>query len=125
MSTKINDLVNNITQLNSINTTGRTTGNTIGSTGDFKDTENPCTLIVDCFSPLGALSYQIKVQESTDGTTWVDVSGASIAAATTTGSSSVAFNRNLRYVAAYSTVASSTTGALLAKILAPLKQVPS
>ena len=124
MATRITDFINNSVRGNSIATTGATTGSTIGSSVDFVNAENPVTLIVDCFSPLGALSYQIKVQESTDGTTWSDITGASIAAATTTGTSLVQFNRNLRYLAAYSTVASSTTGALFCRFVGPLKQSP-
>lgn len=124
MATRLTDLISNVVRTTSINTTAATTGSTIGSSVDMINGENPVTMYVHCFSPLGALSYQLKVQESTDGTTWADITGASIAAATTTGTSAVQFNRSLRYLAGYSTVASSTTGALLVQFFAPLKQNP-
>jgi hypothetical protein len=124
MASLVKDLLNNTVRANTISTAAATTGSTAGSSADFVNAENPVTMIVDAFAPLGALSYQIKAQESTDGTTWADITGASIAAATTTGTSAVTFNRSLQYLRGYSTVASSTTGSLIVKLFAPLKQIP-
>jgi hypothetical protein len=124
MASLVKDLLNNTVRANTFSHAAATTGNTAGSSADFVNAENPVTMIVDCFAPLAAIGYQIKAQESTDGTTWADITGASIAAATTTGTSAVSFNRSLQYLRGYNTVSSVTTGAMLVKFIAPLKQIP-
>jgi hypothetical protein len=124
MASLVKDLLNNTVRANTFSTVAATTGTTAGSSADFVNAENPVTMIVDCFGPMGALSHQIKAQESTDGTTWADITGASIAAATTTGTSAVTFNRSLQYLRGYSTILSATTGAMIVKLIAPVKQIP-
>jgi hypothetical protein len=90
----------------------------------MQNTEGPITALVNTFGPAG-MSHQVKFQESTDGTTWADISGATIAAATTNTVSSITIpNRTLRYVRSYAVVATSSAGSLSTLLIAPLKQVP-
>jgi hypothetical protein len=55
----------------------------------------------------GGTNVTIKVQHSVDGTSWADISGATTAALTATGSTLVAFNG---FVAPYLRAVSTVTG---------------
>lgn len=125
ISSRIIDILNTTVRGYSHNHAVATTANTSGSPVDCINTHGPLTAIMNIFGAAGTLSQQIKFQESTDGTTWADISGASFAAATTNGVSSLTIpNRTLRYVRSYSTVATSSSCSLSTLIIGALKQVP-
>lgn len=124
MATRITDILNNSVRAVSHNLTAATTNNTAGSSADFVNAENPFTLFCHVVAATTTPNTQIKVQESTDGTTWADISGASIAAATTSGVSAVTGVRSLQYLRTYNTMGSSGAIGLVTHIIAPLKQSP-
>lgn len=125
ISSRLVDILNTTVRGFSHSHAAATTNNTSGSPVDCINTEGPLTAIMNIFGAAGALSQQIKFQESTDGTTWADITGASIAAATTNCVSSITIpNRTLRYVRSYSTVGTSSSCSLSTQIIGLLKQIP-
>jgi hypothetical protein len=119
------DIINNVVVGLSHNATAATTNNTAGSSVDFVNAENPAT-VFSAFNANAttAPSVSLKVQESTDGTTWADITGATIAAATTSGLSSLQFNRSLRYLRSFQTSGTSATFGLATLFLGQKKYAP-
>lgn len=127
MASRALDLLNTSVRAPSHFTAGATTNNTAGSSADMINADNPVTVQVNLLASTNVnISNQIKVQESTDGTTWSDITGASFAAITAGTSTITAMtcNRSLQYMRTYNTQASSVAPTLLTQFIAPLKQSP-
>lgn len=124
MASRLVDILNNTVTALSHNLTAATTNNTAGSSANFVNAENPVTMFCAVVAGTTTPNTQIKVQESTDGTTWADITGASIAAATTSGMSGVQFNRSLQYLRSYNTMGSSGTIGLVTTLIAQKKYCP-
>lgn len=112
MAAFIHDLVNNATIKVSLNTTAATTGTTNGVSCDFLQGDGQCFGVFVASTATGnAPSNAVKLQESTDNTTWTDISGATFTTATTNATyQTISFVRTARYVRSYSTI--SGTGSL-------------
>ena len=118
------DFLNNTVRGFSHNHAAATTNNTAGASVDVRNAENPLTAVQNIFGPAGALSVQTKFQESTDGTTWADITGASIAAATTTSVTNITFCHQSNYVRSLAAYATSSSCSFSTLILGPKKQDP-
>ena len=71
-------------------------------------------------------SYAVKIQESTDNSTWTDISGATASLTTTNNSTStlIAFYRTKRYLRAVVTSTGVTSGGLFAVLGLSQQQRP-
>ncbi len=125
MATRLTDIVDNAVYGWSHNVTNGTTNNTAGSSLDFVNAENPVTLFSNIqANATTAPSAALKAQESTDGTTWADITGASIAAATTNTTGASQFNRSLRYLRSYMTEGTSALVGVETLLIAHKKYCP-
>lgn len=119
MSTHINDLGPNVTISTSIVSTAGTTGNTAGASADFLTNDGNMFAIQVINGCASSVSELVKVQDSTDGSTWNDISGAVFASAATTNGVSIltGFQRTARYVRAYNTHASANSAPVFMVLL--------
>lgn len=112
MSTYLRDLASNTKLYKAANQAAGSTGNTLGTSLDMITADGRCFAIqvvhtVNGSSPILAG----KIQESTDGTTWTDVTGATFTNATTNNDLQIiTFDRTKRYLGYYSTI--TGTGSL-------------
>lgn len=120
MSTRLNDLNQAALLKSMILPSSRGAGITASVTGasqDFQEGDGVCHLIssVAFFSGSGGPTFDSKIQESTDGTTWTDVTGAAITQVTTAATTSnpapqiVQFLRTKRYLRSVNVVAGTTS----------------
>lgn len=107
----------------SITSAAATTGNTAGASGDFLTGEGNCWATVTVGQAAGALSETVKVQDSTDGTTWNDITGATVAVTTNAATGISGFQRTARYMRAYNTHASSNSACIHVALYQQLKVV--
>lgn len=99
MSTKLHDIPNNA-QISAGLTPRAITSTTSGSSLDFINGDGRCTAIQQVGTVSGTTpSLAGKIQESSDGSTWTDVSGATFTAVTATDNvQSISFDRTKRYL---------------------------
>lgn len=123
MSTKLQDLANQAlvgaspypVEVNDTNN---------GDTVDLLEADNRCF----CIQSIGAVtgtspSLTGKMQESSDGTTWTDISGATFTAVTASNSLQViTFDRTKRYVRHYRTVSGTTPTFVLGVVIGEQKK---
>lgn len=87
------------------------TTNVAGASVDFKDVvgnRGNCLMYVSTVSGTTPV-LTAKIQESTDGTTWTDVTGATYSTVTTSNNRQIiSFNTLKRYVRGYDTVSGTT-----------------
>lgn len=112
MSTYINDLASNCAvSATDPSLTAATTGNTAGTSLDFLAGEGNIFAIQSIGITAGTSpSITNKIQESSDGTTWTDITGMSFTAATTINVQKVSGLRTKRYVRSLKTI--TGTGSL-------------
>lgn len=120
MSTKLHDIANagllvrtcSLAAASTNNTGGTVTTPTSGlAYGDFVKGDGRCFALLSLGAPSGAGgTFDCKVQESTDGSAWTDVTGAAFSQATTgSGFQSITFDRTKRYLRSYNTIQGATT----------------
>lgn len=123
MSTKIQDIANEI--ILGVGLAPQTiTSSTNGSTGDMLTGDGPCFAI----QQVGAVSGTSptlagKVQESSDGSSWSDISGATFTSVTSTGSyQCINFERTKRYVRYVGTVGGTSPSFAVAVVISQQKK---
>lgn len=127
MSTYLRDYANNVHLALSGNAAAGSTGTTAGSSVDNINDEG----LQHAIQKIGTVNGNTptitgKIQESSDTTTWTDISGAVFTAATTTDDLQVInFLRSQRYTRYYSTIAGTgnLTVPLIGLIGAQKKQI--
>jgi hypothetical protein len=99
MSTKLHDIPNNA-QISAGLTPRAITSTTSGTGQDFLQGDGRCTAIQQVGSVSGTSpSLAGKIQESSDNSTWTDISGATFTAVTANDNiQSISFDRTKRYV---------------------------
>lgn len=105
--TYLRDYANNVSLALSAKQDAGSTGNTAGSSVDGLQISNQMHA-VQYVGTLNGNSPTItgKIQESSDGSTWSDVADGAFSAVTTSGNLAIInFNRTLRYLRYYSTIA--------------------
>jgi len=112
MSTYLRDFASNVHLAKSGNQAAGSTGNTAGTSVDMINDDGRCFAIQSVNTVNGSSPILTgKIQESTDGTTWTDISGATFTAATTNDDLQIIeFDRTARYLRYYSTM--TGTGSL-------------
>jgi hypothetical protein len=90
-----------------------------GDTVDLVDADNRCFAIQFIGAVVGTTPSLIgKIQESTDGTTWTDISGATFNAVTASNSLQViTFDRTKRYVRHYRTTSGTSPTFVLGVVI--------
>jgi hypothetical protein len=99
MSTKLNDLANNA-QLGASVYPATVNDTNTGSAVDLVDADGPC-FAVQVIGAVGGTTPSLtgKIQESSDNSTWTDVSGATFTAVTASNNvQTITFERTKRYV---------------------------
>lgn len=89
-----------------------TTSGTNASVDFVSDVGNyaSCLQYVGTVSGTGGPTLTTKIQESTDGTTWTDITGATFTAVTTSNDRQlISFKTLKRYVRGYNTIAGTTS----------------
>lgn len=84
-----------------------------GTSCDFADevaNRASCIQYISTVSGTGSPTQTGKIQESTDGTTWTDITGATFTATTTSNNVQlISFNVLKRYVRGYDTISGTTS----------------
>lgn len=121
-----------------IQTAGNTFGTAVSASGglitvDLKDAgNNRATALLTSTAVAGSGVVGVKIQESTDDSTWTDITNPVTAAAYTFTNVSAAndiqilsFNTNKRYVRGYGTLVSGTSATIQLQFLAQRKMNPA
>lgn len=121
-----------------IQTAGNTFGTAVSATGglttvDLKDAgNNRATAILTSTAVAGSGIVGVKIQESTDDSTWTDitnpVTGSAYAFTNVSAANDLqilSFNTNKRYVRGYGTLVSGTSVTLQLQFLAQRKMNPA
>lgn len=123
MSTKLHDIANNV--ILGVGLAPQTiTSSTNGSSGDLLAGDGPCFAI----QQVGAVSGTSptlagKIQESTDGTTWTDISGATFTSVTaSTNTQAINFERTKRYVRYVATLSGTSPSFAIAAVVSQQKK---
>lgn len=100
------------------------TASTNGPSGDMISGDGPCVAIQQIGTVSGTSpTLAGKIQESTDGTTWTDVSGAAFASVTaSTNTQAITFERTKRYLRYAATVGGSSPSFALAVVFGQQKK---
>jgi hypothetical protein len=124
MATFLHDIGNAAILVPTVCLGAATSGNTAGTTsnttaglayGDFINGDGVCNALLTVGVQSGASppALDCKIQESTDGTTWTDVTGASFTqitdSATNNKTQALNFQRTKRYLRGYLTIAAGAT----------------
>ena len=123
MSTKLQDFPNNA--IVGAGVTPRTATTTVtGATGDFVSGDGRCTAIQQVGTLSGTSpSLAGKIQESSDQTTWTDVSGATFTAVTTNDNvQAISFDRTKRYLRYVGTITGTSPSIPLAVVVTEQKK---
>lgn len=123
MSTKLNDLPNQI--LLGVGLAPQTiTSSTNGSAIDALAADGPCFAIQQVGAVSGTTPTMAgKVQESPDGSTWSDISGATFTTVTATGNTqAIRFERAQRYLRYVATLGGTTPSFAAAVVIGEQKK---
>jgi len=123
MSTKLHDLARHA--ILGVGLTPRTiTANTNGSSGDMLTGDGRC-FAIQLVGSLGGTSPTLagKIQESADGSTWSDISGATFTTVTISDNvQAITFDRTLRYVRYVGTVGGTSPQIPIAVVISEQKK---
>ena len=123
MSTKLHDVANNAI-LGAGLAPQTITASANGSSADMINGDGPCFAI----QQIGAVSGTSptlagKIQESTDGSTWTDVSGATFTTVTSsTNTQAITFERTKRYLRYVATVGGTSPSFAVAALVSQQKK---
>jgi hypothetical protein len=123
MSTKLNDLANNA-QLGASVYPATVNDTNNGSAIDLIDADVPC-FAVQVIGAIGGTSPSLtgKIQESSDNSTWTDVSGATFTAVTASNNvQTITFERTKRYVRHARTVSGTSPTFILGALIGEQKK---
>jgi hypothetical protein len=123
MSTKLHDLPNNVTTLAGV-TPATKTSTFASASADLISGDGRCFGIQQVGTVSGTTpSLAGKFQESADGTSWSDVSGATFTAVTASDNvQAVSFDRTLRYVRYAGTVTGTSPSFAVAVVFGEQKK---
>ena len=123
MSTKLSDVQNNA--LIGVSVYPATVNDTNGGSGiDMQDADGPC-FAVQLIGTVGGTSPSLagKIQESSDNSTWTDVSGATFTAVTASSNTqTITFERTKRYLRHHRTVSGTSPTFPLAVVIGEQKK---
>lgn len=123
MSTKLHDLPSNM--ILGAGLTPRTlTASANGTGADFQSGDGRCTALQITGTVSGTTpSLAGKIQESSDNSTWTDVSGAAFTAVSTTDNAqAISFDRTKRYVRYAATITGTSPSFPIAVVITEQKK---
>jgi len=123
MSTKLHDIPNNA-QINAALTPRVITTTTSSNSQDFQAGDGRCCAIQQIGAVTGTSpSLAGKIQESSDGTNWTDISGATFTAVTTADNvQSISFDRTKRYLRYVATLTGTSPNFQIAALIVEQKK---
>jgi len=123
MSTKLHDIPNNA-QISAAFTPRALTTTTNSNALDFAAGDHRCCAIQQIGAVSGTTpSLAGKIQESSDQSTWTDISGATFTAVTTTDNvQSISFDRTKRYLRFVATITGTTPSFQIAALIIEQKK---
>lgn len=123
MSTQLHDIPNNA-QISAALTPRAITSTTASGTLDFINGEGRCCAIQQIGAVSGTSpSLAGKIQESSDGSTWTDISGATFTAVTSTDNTqSISFDRTKRYLRYVATITGTSPSFQIAALMIEQKK---
>jgi hypothetical protein len=123
MSTKLHDLPNNAALLHGLSP--RTlTASANGSSADLIEGDGRC-FAIQAIGTVGGTSPSLsgKIQESANGSSWTDISGATFTAVTTTDNlQAISFDRTQRFVRYVATVSGTSPSFPIAVLIGEQKK---
>jgi len=123
MSTKLLDVANEAILGNGL-APQTITASTNGPTGDMLAGDGPCFAIQQIGTVSGTSpTLAGKIQESSDGSTWTDVTGATFTTVTaSTNTQAITFDRTKRYLRYVATVGGTSPSYAIAVVLSQQKK---